>query len=409
MNPLPLLLAELRRSRAGCFAIVALVALSVALGVAVTTQERSLKQGSARAADGFDLLVGAPGSAAQLVLTTIYLQPAALPLIPGEQLSAILGSGRTSLAAPIALGDRFGAYPIIGTTAEFARRGGRIAMAEGDVFKALDEAVIGAAVDLPLGGTLTPMHGMPLGRVKDHAEPHPFDRHEGTSFRVVGRLPSLGTPWDRAILVPIEAVWQVHGLGTGHAPKATHLGPPFEADPPPGVPTIVLTPRSIADAYGLRASLRNKGLLAVFPAEILVDLYATLGQIRGVMTAMALATQALVVAAILLAVVATLAARRRQIAVLRALGAPRRFILLAVWVQVSALVFAGGLLGLPLGWAAASGISLWLGSVTGVALPVALGWSEVILVAGMAALGGGLALLPALLAYRRPVAADLRL
>jgi len=41
-------------------------------------------------------------------------------------------------------------------------------------------------------------------------------RHDGVRYTVVGRLPRLGTPWDHAILVPIESVWETHGLGNGH-------------------------------------------------------------------------------------------------------------------------------------------------------------------------------------------------
>jgi len=78
MNPLPVVLADLRRSRAGALAVASLIAVAVALGVAVSSQERALRAGSARAADPFDLLIGARGSATQLVLTTVYLQPALL-------------------------------------------------------------------------------------------------------------------------------------------------------------------------------------------------------------------------------------------------------------------------------------------------------------------------------------------
>ena len=61
INPLPLVLADLRRSRAGAAAVVALIGVAVALGVAVTAEERALRAGTARAADAFDLVVGARG------------------------------------------------------------------------------------------------------------------------------------------------------------------------------------------------------------------------------------------------------------------------------------------------------------------------------------------------------------
>ena len=109
-------LADLRRLWAASLVIVLLVALATALGVAVTLQERALRLGSARAADKFDLIVGAPGSETQLVLSSVFLQPAALPLMSGEVLTKLIADPRVAWAAPIGFGDNFSGYPIVGTT-----------------------------------------------------------------------------------------------------------------------------------------------------------------------------------------------------------------------------------------------------------------------------------------------------
>ena len=61
-NPLPVVMADYRRNRLLLAITFALIALAVAIGVGVIAQERALRQGSARAADDFDLLIGAPGS-----------------------------------------------------------------------------------------------------------------------------------------------------------------------------------------------------------------------------------------------------------------------------------------------------------------------------------------------------------
>ena len=74
-------LADLRRLWAASLTIVLLIALATALGVTVTLQERALRLGSARAADKFDLIVGAPGSETQLTLSSVFLEPAPLPLV----------------------------------------------------------------------------------------------------------------------------------------------------------------------------------------------------------------------------------------------------------------------------------------------------------------------------------------
>jgi putative ABC transport system permease protein len=94
------IVADLRRLWLGCAVVVLLVALATALGVAVTLQERSLRLGSARAADKFDLVIGASGSETQLILSSIFLQPAPLPLVDGELLSKLAADPRVAWAAP---------------------------------------------------------------------------------------------------------------------------------------------------------------------------------------------------------------------------------------------------------------------------------------------------------------------
>lgn len=430
MNPLPVVIADMRRTRAGVAAVVLLVALAVALGVAVSAQERALRKGSARAADAFDLVVGAPGSQTQLVLTTVYLQPAALDLLDGSVLAALQAEPGAAYVSPVAFGDFHQGHPVVGVTADLATRGGRVAPSEGRLFAGIDEAVAGSDVGMPLGAVFEPAHGAPHPQVEGGEEDHV---HHDTRYEVVGRMPPTGTPWDRAILVPVEAVWLVHGLGTGHAgddagdagPEpheadghaggpAHHdhaearLGPPWDAPTLPGVPAIVVKPRSVADAYRLRARYRGAASMAVFPAEVLVDLYATLGDARDVLAAVSVGTQALVIGAVLLAVFASMQQRRRQIAVLRALGASRGYVFLATWCHVTLMVAAGAALGLGLGTAAAYGLSAALQARTGVFLPVGIAAPELLMTAAVVLVGMALAALPAVAAYRQPVSAALR-
>ncbi|WP_027134481.1 FtsX-like permease family protein [Geminicoccus roseus] len=415
-NPLPFVLADLRRSRAGVLAVILLVALAVALGVAVSAQERALREGSAEAADPFDLLIGAPGSETQLVLSTVYLQPASLDLIDARILAELADNPEVAYAAPIGFGDNWQGHPLIGSTTDFLTRGGALALAEGRPFARVDEVVVGADVPLALEQEFEPLHG--------HVEMEDEDHHE-FAFRVVGRLPRLGSPWDRAIVSSIESTWWIHGLPVGHAldearvwPAGLHgepdfsaipVGPPFDLDELPGVPAIVVKPASFAAAYALRAQYRGAdATMAVFPGEVLVQLYALLGDVRDLIATISVLTQVLVIGAVLLAVLASLAQRRRLIGVLRALGASRLFVFATVWLNVALILTLGALLGLALGYGGALLVSLAFESRTSVALPVALGHPEFLLVLAIVLVGLALAAIPAALTYRNSVAAALR-
>ncbi|MBI1246103.1 MAG: FtsX-like permease family protein [Alphaproteobacteria bacterium] len=402
MNPLPLVWADLRARGAGILALVLLVAFAVAMGVAVSATERGLRRASADAARPFDLLVGMPGSPTQLVLAGVYLQPTALPLLPPETLPGLSREKGAAWVSPLGFGDSWRGSPIVGVAPELAIDGGRRPVAEGRNFEKLDEAVVGARVKAALGDTIEPSHG--IGQDDDDGDAHV---HHGTHYTVVGRMAPTGGPWDRAILVPIESVWAIHGFGTGHAAEPERIGAPWDADAP-GVPAVAVNVRDVASAYVIRSKYRTGGTTAVFPAEVLAGLFATLGDVGAVLRVFAIAAQALVVASVLMVVLVAIAARRNLIAILRALGAPRIFVFLLVWSEVAAILVAAGAVGLALGLCLAQGVAAWADRSLGLALPGTLGSDEFLLALASAGAGLVAAVLPAASAYRRSVAEGLR-
>lgn len=415
-------LADLRRLWAASLVIVLLVALATALGVAVTLQERALRLGSARAADKFDLIVGAPGSETQLVLSSVFLQPAALPLMSGDVLTKLIANPRVAWAAPIGFGDNFIGYPIVGTTTALIS-GTTTGFTQGQMFAHEGEAVVGSGVDLSVGTEVKPMHG---------AADEGGEMHADSVYRVVGKLQPTGTAWDRAILVPIQAVWHIHGLGEDHdhAGEANadhnavaeggeeHHHGQIDADAPldesfnhdvPGLPAILVKPKTIGDAYTLRQTYRTtEGTRAVFPAEVLTSLYATLGDARTVLMYVAYGAQTLVAAALMLIAVIHVAQRRKQIGALRAFGAPRLAVFGIVWLELLLLVALGVGAGFGLGYGAAEFLAGLFTAQSGVHMPVEFTTSDAALAATFLAVAALMAALPAALAYRQSPVEALR-
>lgn len=412
MNPLPMVRACWLRNPVTATLFVVLIALAMALGIAISAQERALRQGSAKAADKFDLIVAAPGSQTDLLFSTVYLRPTAVELLPASVSQQVLTDPNATFAAPIGFGDSYHHHPVIGTTAEFTLHLGD-GLSDGRIFATMNEAVVGALVPDPVGAEIEISHG----HADDHAggrdadsvadgDDHDHDVHEDVT--IVGRMQPTGTPWDHAIVVPIEYVWFAHSMGTGHAPGDDRIGPPWDSALLPGLPAIVVKPESVAAAYGLRARYRSESSTAFFPAEVLVDLYALLGDATRIMSALTLAAQAMVVAAILAGLMAVLDLQRRRFAVLRALGAPRGYVFAVVWLYVGGLIVAGAAIGVPLGWAAAGIVSRLISDATGVAMVAQVGLREFGLASALVVLGFMLALIPAALLYRRPVVEGLR-
>jgi putative ABC transport system permease protein len=398
MNPLLVIKSTILRHRGTYLLFVLLVAVATAIGVGITAQEAALRIGSARAADKFDLVIAAPGSETDVVMAAIYLRPGTVPLIQPTVVGKALADPHAKIAAPLGFGDSFRGSPIVGSVAAFVDylSGG---LQDGRVFAAESEGVVGAATPVAIGESFHPVHGLHDEDDDDEEEHH---EHENT-ITIVGRMKPTGTPWDNSVIVPIESVWHVHGLPTGHAEGDTRIGPPFEVDRVPGVPAIIIKPDTLAAAYGLRNSYRTPLSMAFFPAEALVRLYEVLGDIRELMSWVALAAQGLVVVAMLAGVMAILTLHRRQFGVLRALGAPRLYLFLCVWGQTAFIAIAGALLGLLLGTGAVLVVSHMITRATGIVLPARIGPDELVLVGGMILFGVLVATVPAFIIYRRPV------
>lgn len=399
--PGQLVRAILWRFRGASALFVLLIAISVGMGIGLLAQERGLRRGTAQAADKFDLVISAPASEMSVMMAAVFLQPTDLPLLDGPIYQSIATHENVSIAAPLAFGDSYGTSPVIGTTAEFARylSDDRI---EGRMWANSSEALAGALVPLAVGATFAPAHGE-----GDSAEE---DAHDGAALSVVGRLAPTGTPWDRAILVPVETVWEVHGLANGHAPEAgDRIGPPFDPDYFPGTPAVVVRSEALWANYALRSEFtRERDTMAFFPGAVLAQLYRVLGDIRQIMSLMALVTQVLVAAAVLLGLFILSRLFHRQIALLRALGAPARFVFAVVWSFGAVLLLAGAALGLLTGIGAASILSVIVTARTDILVTAPLGWSEIHFLAGFVSATLLLSLVPAAVVLRQPVVPGLR-
>ena len=148
--------------------------------------------------------------------------------------------------------------------------------------------------------------------------------------------------------------------------------------------------------------------MAFFPPEVLAELYSYLGDVRVVMSVMAIVSEVLVFLAIFAGVVALMKLFERQFAVLRALGASRLYIFVAVWLFASLIVAGGALLGLGVGYGVAAVGSSIIAEASGMTLHATLGMQEVWLALAGTGAGIVLATLPAALLYRGSVASILR-
>ena len=303
------------------------IALATTLLLSVERLRVDARQSFSQAVSGVDLVVGSRGSSVQLVLHAIFHSGSAAANIGWESYSALASHPAVDWALPLALGDSHRGHAVLGTRADYFSRlrhgdNESLRFREGRAFAALFETVIGSEVASRLGyrvgDRITLSHGM--------SELGP--EHGDKPFTVVGILAATCTPTDRTLHVGLEAIAALHLDWVAGAPI------PGLAIPAEHVTRFDLQPKEITAALlGLKQrndvfrmqrfvnQYRGEPLSAVLPGVALDELWQTL----AVFERSLLTVSALVVLTGLAGLAATLLAglneRRRELAILRALGA----------------------------------------------------------------------------------------
>ena len=443
-------LAIVRRSlRARLFSTVT-TALTVAIAVAMLLLLLSMKDAALRSfrkgSGTMHLLVSADSSPLVSVLNGVFHAGAPARPIEWSRYQRIAGDGRVEFAIPTQQGDSYRGLPVMATGVEFFTRFAPASdepwrFAQGRAFERPFEVVLGArasrATGLGMGDHLHLTHG----RSEEGHE------HEEFEFEVVGVLEPTGSAHDRAVFTDIVGAWIVHafdrleasGALDAHAGDVAHGeegGHGEEADreesghgahdaPPLGPEDLTDEDRKITGIY-LRCVTRGGSVSAVMPmlaAELRADpsitvadpageigrLFTIIGNINLVLAAMAGVVLVSGAVSIMLALYNSMEQRRRQIAILRVLGASRGRVFGLVLTESAILGVLGAGGGVVLALIAGRGASLALRRVLGVLVEPVYPpeWLLGVSVAAVL-LAGAAGVVPAMMAYRTSVSRNLR-
>lgn len=383
------------------------IALASALLLAVERVRHDARQSFTQSISGVDLVVGARSGGVQLMLYAVFHAGSATHNIRWDSFEAIASHPAVAWAVPLSMGDSHKGFPVVGTHAAFFTHfryaaGQPLACAAGQPFAAVFEAVLGSEVAQSLGyrtgERITLTHGM--------AELGP--EHDDKPFTVVGVLAPTGTPVDRAVYVSLESISAIHLDWVGGAPLPGLNIPAEQVNKfdlqPKEITAALVGLKSRADVFRLQRHIneyRGEPLMAVLPGVALDELWQTLAMVERTLFALS----ALVVLVGLSGLTATLLAglneRRRELAILRALGAspPAIFLMLtieglivtALGILVGAALLAAGIATLAPLAQAHFGVQLTLRPATG---------SELALLAAILATGLLASLVPGWRAWR---------
>lgn len=394
---LPLIVRRSLRQHLLSTTITALsIALAGGLLMSVWTVKVQSQATFTQVNTGFDAVLGARGSKLQLVLNAIFHLEASPGNLAVSDYETIRRHPLVKRAIPIAVGDNLRGYRIVGTLrdlfeqVEFAP-GKKFALQAGTWFDPTqDEAVVGSfaaeKLGLKVGDTFHPFHGL----VYD-----PKNEHEDL-YVVKGVLAPSNTPADKVIWIPL------HGVQTmaGHDPKTAE-----------DISAVLIQLRAPAAGMMLDLAYNKQGnrLTFAYPiGAIMAELFAKIGWFDRVLTLIAYLVAVVSAAGVLVAIYNSMAARRRDIAILRSLGAHRRTIFGAIILEAAAIGVLGMVAAFGVYAIIAGGVAAIIRAQTGVLLdPWA--FNRVMICAplamiGLCALGG---LVPAWKAYRTDIADNL--
>lgn len=428
---LRLALAYLRDRAGATLLTVLLLALSVASLVVLLLLSEKVTDRFARDSAGIDLVVGAKGSPLQLILSSVYHLDTPTGNIPLSALDMLRADPGVARAIPLALGDNFRGFRIVGTEPSFLALSGAT-LAEGRLFDRPMEAVMGAAVARATGARpgqrFTGSHGLAdeEGMGHDHAP-----------FIVLGVLAPTGTVADRLILTSVASVWDVHGIAHGQEPaghdhdpdrdhdhdhdhdhdraKAAKPAPPARpalAGPAalePEVTAVLVSYRSPAAAIRLPAAInRQTALQAASPATETARFLALFDSAIAGARLFALLIALAGALSIFTVLLAAAQARAGDLALLRVMGATRGQLFGTILLEGLLTAGAGALLGLALGHALVALAAERYPALADIGLSgVTLLPQEGLILAATLALGALAALLPALKVMRDDLATTL--
>ena len=356
------------------------IAVSVALLLGVERIRTEAKNNFTNTLSGTDLIVGARSSPMNLLLYSVFHIGNATNNVSWQTYQELTNDPVVDWAIPISLGDSHRGYRVVGTDQQmFAHfeygNHQTLAIAKGTRFSGVYDAVIGAEVANKLGYKVDQQIVLSHG-----VQSKNLQRHDDKPFKITGILDRTGTPLDRVILVSLQGIEALHIDWANGAPPI----PGFTRSAAQAA-SMNLEPASItAWLVGLKSKIavfhqqrkvndyRQEALTAILPGVVLQDLWQLIGSAEKALLAVSVMVILAGLIGMLTTVLTSLGERRREMAILRSVGARPGHIFLLMISESVIYAFAGTSFGFMLTYGLLAGLQPLLESQLG--LNLSLTW-----------------------------------
>jgi putative ABC transport system permease protein len=331
------------------FLTVVSIALSVALLLGIERIRSGARNSFESTVSGVDLIVGARSGPVNLLLYSVFRIGNATNNISFESYERFSHHKAVEWTIPISLGDSHRGQRVVGTNTnyfKYYRYAGtqELSFAKGRAFEGLFEVVIGSDVAQKLGykvsDKITLSHGS--GAVS-------FQNHADKPFTIVGILNKTSTPVDKSLHVSLEAIQALHVDWQNGAPPR-----PGQNISPEKILAMELKPSDVT-AFFVRLdskiaifnvqreinTFEEEALMAILPGVTLRDLWETIGIAEKALLVVSMLVFLVSLIGMVISMLATLNERRREMAILRSIGAKKRFVFSMLVIESCILTVAG--------------------------------------------------------------------
>lgn len=409
MKLLNLTFRSLWNRRLSLFLTILSIAISVTLLLGVEYIRKEARQSFLSTISGTDMVVGARSGPVQLLLYSVFRIGNATNNISWRSYQEIAKNKWVDWTIPLSLGDSHKGYRVLGTNQDYFkyyRHGDKqnLILKEGEIIDGVYDAVLGSEVakklNYQLGDQIVLAHG---------AGATSFSEHRDKPFNVVGILAPTGTPVDRTVHVTLEGIEAVHIDWVNGAPIPGYKISAEEALKknlqPKLITAFLVGLENRAATFRLQREIneyKREPLLAAVPAIALTELWRTIGNFETILRIITVFVVIAGLLGMLTTLLSTLNERRREMAILRAVGAHPRHVFILFILESLILVILGCLLGMLLLVVLVSLAKPWVIDKYGLYLnhwvPQSYDFSLMGVIAMLAIV---FSLVPAMIAYRR--------
>jgi putative ABC transport system permease protein len=319
---------------------VTLLAFGVGIISLLLLLEKQLSEKFNRNIKDIDMVLGAKGSPLQLILANVYHIDAPTGNIKVSDAQKIIRNPTIKEAIPLAYGDNFEKFRIVGTTKRYPEHY-NCELKEGKWFAQPFEATIGATVaeelGLKVGDTFESAHGL-------DAEKEEHDHTHDTPYTVVGIMKTSNSALDQLILTPVESVWLIHEHPEEEV--ADTSGTEMTSEPEREMTAYLLIKRTPMAQMILPKLIQDTNMQLALPAIEMNRLSQNFGLGMDAMKAIAVLIMVLSFISVFISLFNSLKARKYELALMRTMGGSRGSLFSLLLLEGTWLVVLGFLAGL---------------------------------------------------------------